>query len=203
MTLLSAEPDTVETIIRPPLRALGDGFQIRGALSSAPLGLPRFFWFLLRSLPAQQGQENRMRNSLGKILVAAITIGWSTIAVASVDRSSKPGGIYRLKPGIYVQKGVGCGTAPNAAVRSYDGRGISDAHTHSCRARILSRRGAQYDVSQSCVDAGVGPAPRVTERQKLTVLDALTFTLQTRGAGTTYRYCPIYQLPTGLRGQAR
>lgn len=88
-----------------------------------------------------------MRNTLGKILVVGITIGWSTIAVASVDRSSKPGGIYRLKPGIYVQKGVGCGTAPNAAVRSYDGRGISDAHTH-CAAPAFSR-GAEPNTTSA------------------------------------------------------
>lgn len=54
MTLLSAEPDTVETVILPPLHDLGDGFQIRHALPSAPLGLLRFFWFLRRSLWAQQ-----------------------------------------------------------------------------------------------------------------------------------------------------
>jgi hypothetical protein len=127
----------------------------------------------------------------------------ATAAAASVDTSPKPGGVYRLKPGIYVRKDVACKTAPNAAVRYYDGRGISSAHTRACRTRILSRRGDRYQVSQSCIDAGSGPAPRFTERQTIDVPDALTFTLKTRGPASTYRYCPAYMLPAGLRTAAR
>ena len=127
----------------------------------------------------------------------------ATPGQASVDRSPKPGGVYRLKPGIYVQQGVGCGAPPNAAIRQYDGRGISDPHSRACRARILARKGSRYTVTQSCIDAGAGPAPRVTERQVVTVPDALTFTLQTHGAGTTYHYCPTYLLPADLRGAVK
>jgi hypothetical protein len=134
------------------------------------------------------------------LLVVLVT---ATAATASVDTSPKPGGIYRLKPGIYVQKDIACGSAPNVAIRQYDGRGISGAHTRACRARILSRRGTRLDVSQSCIDAGAGPAPRRTERQTITVSDALTFSLRTHGSGTTYRYCPSSMLPVGLRGAAR
>jgi hypothetical protein len=122
---------------------------------------------------------------------------------ASVDTSPPPGGIYRLKPGIYVQKDVGCGDAPNAAVRRYDGLGISSARTHACRAKVLSRRGSRYIVSQSCVDAGEGAGPRSTERQTVTVEDALTFAIQTRGRASSYRYCPAYMLPSGLRSVAK
>jgi hypothetical protein len=122
---------------------------------------------------------------------------------ASVDTSPEPGGVYRLKPGIYVDKGVSCSSPPNAAIRQYDGRGISDPHTHACRARVLAKRGTTYTVSQSCIDAGAGPAPRITERQVVSVRDALTFTLRTRGTGTTYRFCPPSMLPAGLRGVAR
>jgi len=135
--------------------------------------------------------------------LAIATLAGSAPAVASVDRSPKPGGVYRLKPGIYVQKGVACESAPNAAIRQYDGRGISDAHTRACRARVLAHRGSRYTVSQSCIDAGAGPAPRVSERQTVTTADALTFTISTRGAGTTYRYCPAYMLPAGIRSSAK
>ncbi|MDQ0839327.1 hypothetical protein [Sphingomonas faeni] len=124
-------------------------------------------------------------------------------AMASVDHSAKPGGVYRLKPGIYVQQGVECGSAPNAAIRQYDGRGISTAHTRACRAQVLSRKGSRYIVSQSCIDAGAGPAPRTIERQTVTVADALTFKLQTRGPGTSYRYCPSSMLPADLRKAAK
>lgn len=143
-----------------------------------------------------------LRIGLFSSLTLAVIAG-AAPAVASVDRSPKPGGVYRLKPGIYVQNGVACETAPNAAIRQYDGRGISDPHSHACRARVLARKGDRYSVSQSCIDAGAGPAPRVSERQTVTVRDALTFTIQTRGPGTTYRYCPTYMLPAGLRGAAK
>lgn len=126
-----------------------------------------------------------------------------TAAVASVDTSPKPGGVYRLKPGIYVAKGSRCASPANAAIRRYDGRGISGAHSRACRATVLSRKGGSFTVSQSCIDAGAGPAPRVTERQIVTVQDALTFTQKTRGPGTTYSYCPIYQLPADLRKVAK
>lgn len=119
---------------------------------------------------------------------------------ASVDKSRPPSGVYTLKPGIYVQKGVDCGSPPNAAIRQYDGEGISTAHTRACVARVLSRKGRTYSVSQSCIDAGTGPAPRFSEKLTIEIPDALTFKLRTRGPATTYRYCPGYLLPKGLRG---
>jgi hypothetical protein len=136
-------------------------------------------------------------------IVALAGVGAATAATASMDSSAKPGGVYRLKPGIYVQKGVDCGSAPNAAIRQYDGRGISSAHTRACRARVLSRRGNRFEVSQSCIDAGAGPAPRFTERQSVSFPDALTFSLRTRSTTTTYRYCPASMLPAGLPGAKR
>jgi len=138
---------------------------------------------------------------LSGIALAGLAVG--VPAIAGVDRTTEPGGIYRLKPGIYVQKGVSCGSAPNAAIRQYDGRGINDPHSRACRARILTRKGDRYTVKQSCIDTGAGPAPRVSQRQTVTVRDALTFTIQTRGPGTTYRYCPASMLPANLKGAVK
>ena len=138
---------------------------------------------------------------LSGLAFAAFAVGMP--AIASVDRSPGPSGVYRLKPGIYVQNGVSCASAPNAAIREYDGRGINDAHSRAYRARVLTRRGDRYTVTQSCIDSGAGPAPRVSQRQTVTVLDALTFTIQTRGPGTTYRYCPASMLPAALKSVAK
>ena len=134
----------------------------------------------------------------------AIAIGLGAVAAASpggasVDTSPKPGGVYRLKPGIYVQKDVDCASAPNAAILRYDGRGLSGAHSRACRVRVLSHRGSTYVVSQSCIDAGAGPAPRTEERQTVAVRDALDFSLHTRGSERAFRYCPSYMLPEGVR----
>lgn len=137
------------------------------------------------------------------IAVAGLAIAAGAPAAASVDTSPKPSGVYKLKPGTYVRQGVACGSAPNAAIRRYDGLGLSDAHTHACRARVLSRKGARYSVTQSCVDAGVGKGPRVDGRQTVNVADALTFSQRVNGSSATYRYCPSYMLPAGLRGTPR
>lgn len=140
-----------------------------------------------------------LMNGAKRAIAIAVAVGSLTAAAsASVDRSPPPGGVYRLKPGIYVAKGTACGNAPNAAIRKYDGVGISGAHTHACRAKIISRRGGRYVVDQSCVDAGVGTAPRVVERQTVDIQDALTFSVATKGPKATYRYCPIYMLPKGV-----
>lgn len=122
---------------------------------------------------------------------------------ASVDTSPKPGGVYRLKPGIYVANDMDCGSPPNAAIRRYDGKGISTAHTRACRATVLSRKGKVYTVRQSCIDAGSGPGPRFTQVQKVSVPDALHFSQTIRGYTSSYRYCPVYQLPKDLRAYAR
>lgn len=135
----------------------------------------------------------------GIALGLALALGSAALAHASVDTSPKPGGVYRLKPGIYVAHDIGCGAPPNAAIRLYDGKGIGTAHTSACKAKVRKRRGTTYTVDQSCIDAGSGPGPRFVQRQQVVVRDALTFT-QVIGKGrTTYRYCPVSALPPGLR----
>lgn len=138
------------------------------------------------------------RTVLSCLLIACCTSSW-----ASVDTSPKPGGVYRLKPGIYVDTSMECGSPPNAAIRRYDGKGISTAHTRACRAKVLSKKGKVYTVRQSCIDAGSGPGPRFDQTQKIRVADALTFSQTIRGHSTAYRYCPVYQLPKDLRAYAR
>lgn len=134
--------------------------------------------------------------------LALAALGASAVH-AEVDRSPRPGGVYKLKPGIFVSDGSSCRDPANAAVRRYDGKGLSTAHTRACVAKVLSKRasgyGSVYRVSQSCIDAGAGPGKRFTERQTVDVPDALTFKLR----GVTYRYCPLDQLPAGLRSAAR
>src|SRR3546814_3765031 len=104
---------------------------------------------------------------LSGLALVALAVGMP--ASASVDSSPKPGGVYRLKPGLYVQKDVACAHAPSAAIRRYDGRAISDAHSRGCRARVLNRKGDRYTVMQSCVGAGAGAAKQVSQRQTVTV----------------------------------
>lgn len=139
------------------------------------------------------------KHIIRKIAVTALSLGMAAAALASVDTSPKPGGVYQLKPGIYVAKGSDCGSPANAAIRQYDGKGLSTAHTRACKVTVKSRKRSTYTVDQSCIDAGAGPAPRVVQRQQVVVQDALTFTQVIRGDRTTYQYCPVYQLPKDLQ----
>ena len=136
---------------------------------------------------------------MARALALAAMLGISGAASASIDTSPGPGGVYRLKPGVYVARGSSCEAPPNAAIRAYDGRGLATAHSRSCKATVLARKGTRFTVSQRCIDSGAGPGRSYTQRQQVAVHDALTFTQIIGATATTYRYCPTYQLPRGLR----
>src|SRR3546814_6546207 len=85
---------------------------------------------------------------LSGLALVALAVGMP--ASASVDSSPKPGGVYRLKPGLYVQKDVACAHATNAAIRRYDGRAISDAHSRGCSASVLTHTAHRQTDMQQC-----------------------------------------------------
>jgi len=147
------------------------------------------------------------RRLVTMIVAYAAALGASAAAWASADTSPKPGGVYRLKPGIYVAAGSSCEAPANAAIRRYDGKGLNTAHSRSCKAAVASRKRSAgaitYTVDQNCIDSGAGPGKRFTQRQKVTVEDALTFNQTIGGDRTAYRYCPIDALPADLRKAAR
>jgi ABC-type proline/glycine betaine transport system permease subunit len=146
--------------------------------------------------------QTSVRQLLPSIALLALAALIATPAAADADRSPPPGGVYKVKPGIFVAEGARCSRPPNAAIRRYDGKGISSMHSRACIARILSKRrsgyGSLYKVSQSCIDAGTGLGKRFVERQTIDIPDALHFTMRSQG-NTSYRYCPIRELPPGLR----
>lgn len=116
-----------------------------------------------------------------------------------IEPSRDLGGALPLKHGIFVSVDTPCGDPPNAALRRYDGEGLSGAHTHACQIKVIGQRGKSYDVEQSCIDAGQGPGPRSTETATVDIQDNLTFTLKRGGAGETFRYCAASELPAALR----
>jgi hypothetical protein len=155
-----------------------------------------------RQLDEEYGLQKHI---ISKIATITLSLGLASGALASADTSPKPGGVYPLKPGIYVAKGSDCGAPANAAIRQYDGKGLSTPHTRACKATMRKhKRGtSSYTVDQSCIDAGAGAAPRVVQRQQIVVQDALTFTQLIKGDRTTYQYCPVYQLPIDLQKAAQ
>lgn len=141
-----------------------------------------------------------MHNTCKRWAAFAMLMAVAGMAAAA---SPKSGGVYRLKHGIYVAEGSQCRAPANAAIRSYDGKGISTAHTRACKAKVGKRRGSVYTVAQSCIDAGAGIAPRRIQHQQVTVKNSSTFTQDIAGNVTTYHYCPVRQLPPELRQAAR
>jgi hypothetical protein len=107
--------------------------------------------------------------------------------------------VLPLKHGIFVASDVDCGSPPNAAIRRYDGVGLSGAHTRDCRATVLAHNGRAYEVDQSCIDAGAGPAPRSSERQTIVIENNLEFTLRRAAGVQTFKYCAASLLPPGIR----
>lgn len=127
----------------------------------------------------------------------------SQAGLAATGGAPDPGGVFGLRHGIYVAEGNECAAPANAALREYDGKGISTAHTRACSAVVRARDHDIYKVEQSCIDAGAGPAPRFRERQQILVRDTTTF-VQVIGQGrTTYHYCPVPALPADLRPSKR
>lgn len=137
-----------------------------------------------------------------RLLLLAIALTGATTALASVDTTARPGGVYKLKPGMYVEAGSRCEAPANGAIRQYDGRGIATAHSRACRVTVRSHGRERYTVDQSCIDAGAGQGQRALERQQVTVRDALTFSQTIAGRASTYRYCPVYQMPQEMRKAA-
>jgi hypothetical protein len=117
-----------------------------------------------------------------------------------IEPSRDLGGTLPLKHGIFVASDIGCSDPPNAAIRRYDGTGLSGAHTRDCRINVLEKHDGVYEIDQSCVDAGSGPAPRSSERATVEIQDNLTFTLKRGQGGETFRYCAASLLPPGLGG---
>lgn len=117
-----------------------------------------------------------------------------------VEPSRELGGTLPLKHGVFVASDIPCSDPPNAAIRRYDGLGLNGAHTRDCRINVLQKRGAAYEIDQSCIDAGSGPAPRSSERATVEIRDNLTFTLKRGQEGETFRYCAASLLPPGLKG---
>jgi len=115
-----------------------------------------------------------------------------------IEPSRDLGGVLPLKHGIFVASDVRCEDAPNAALRRYDGQGLSGAHSRACRAKVLSHQGKTYEVDQSCIDAGAGPAPRSSERQTIVIENNLEFVLRRAAGEQSFRYCAASMLPPGV-----
>ena len=117
------------------------------------------------------------------------------IALLVLPSAAVAAGPLPLRAGVYVLHGTPCADPPFAAIRRYDGVGLGDPHSHACTTRVVAHRGALYVVDNACIDAGVGAAPRTTERLALTIGSREAFAV----GASRYDYCPVGALPVSLR----
>jgi hypothetical protein len=101
----------------------------------------------------------------------------------------------QLERGTYVQEGVPCKDAPFAAVKSWDGVGLSGPHSSRCTTRVLSHHGQQFSVSTACAAIGDGtPNPSgKNDIQTLSVTRLSNNRIVVSDGGSvpsaTYRWC--------------
>lgn len=137
-------------------------------------------------------------------VAAAILIGivGAPAAQAGAATTPKASGVYPLAPGIFVLHGTGCGDPPNAAIKLYDGKGLGTAHTSACVAHVTATKktkdGTAFAASQTCNDEGDGSGKPFTENQSVVVDKPTRFFVPDKH-GDEYDYCPVDQLPDGLR----
>ena len=120
------------------------------------------------------------------------------VALLAFSTAAMAAGPLPLREGTYVLHGTPCADPPFAAMRSYDGIGLGDPHSHACRARIVAQRGPRFVVDNSCIGAGVGAAPRTTERLAVTVTSREAFAIGAGRTASRYEYCPARALPVSL-----
>ena len=110
---------------------------------------------------------------------------------ASFLENDVVGGVLPLAHGFYVSVGAPCSLPPNAAIQSYDGEGLGDPHSSQCRLTVLSRHRRVVTASNSCLDAGAGPAPRSSETLKIRVDGVDRYSLLAPGQRPArFRWCP-------------
>ncbi len=118
-------------------------------------------------------------------------------APAPEASASAASGVLPLETGVYVLEGTDCGAPANAGLRIYDGAGISGSSTRVCHAEILSQDGAEFSVSQSCVNTYDGS--RTSAPQELRIERSDSFTLVEGDEEGRFRLCPAEELPDYLR----
>lgn len=105
-----------------------------------------------------------------------------------------------LKRGTYVARSASCADPSFADLQFYNGRGFAGAHSRACRSTVVDQNGLSFTLDNSCIDAGTGPAPRSTVREKIIVEDDEHYSIKgDTGPSVQMQYCAPAKLPASLR----
>lgn len=137
-------------------------------------------------------------NAAGKPVRAIVGFRFSAgTTTRSAEAGSGGTGPLPLRRGVYVRAGTGCGSPPNAAIRIYNGAGLSGSATRDCRATISSQDGNRYRVDQSCENTYDGK--RTSELQSISVPDDQSFSMD----GASFERCADGTAPAELEKLSR
>ena len=143
-----------------------------------------------RQVAARFGTADQLDGS-GTVMAAGVP---AVLDLRLPEKSKEAGtGPLGLRRGVYVLEGSGCEQPANAAVRIWNGKGLSGSATRDCRTSVTSRARMRFRVSNSCVNTYDGS--RTAEAQTVTVPDSDSF----RQNGQTFRRCPSSEVPKALR----
>lgn len=106
--------------------------------------------------------------------------------------------VLPLKIGIYVDASQTCADPANAGVLSFNGVGLSGAHSHDCHMMVQTHKGSAYSYVQTCIEAGVGDAPVVSQTAIINIHDDSHFALEKGTDSTAFNYCAPSTLPAGI-----
>lgn len=126
---------------------------------------------------------------------------WIALTMAFTGCGSPPqsqaeiGSVLPIRVGIYIDESQTCADPANAGLLSYDGEGLSGAHTHDCHMIVESHQSKLFAYSQQCVDTGVGYGPVITEKGLMTIESDKRFLLHRNAGQTAFTYCAPSALP--------
>lgn len=121
----------------------------------------------------------------------------------SAKASTGDTGPLPLTRGVFVAEGSDCKQPANAAIRVWNGTGLSGSATRNCRPTIRSRDGDTYRLSNSCENTYDGS--RTAAVQTITVNDKSHFALREEGEASAQRFrlCPAGEAPDALEKLVR
>ena len=144
-----------------------------------------------RDVEATFGRADRVDGS-GTVMERGVS---AVIALRLPDFGGQAGPLP-LTRGVYSRDGSPCRQPANAAVRIWNGRGLSGSATRACRSTVTERSGTSYQLRNSCENTYDGS--RTSEALTVNIPNPSRFKLGDAG----YRLCPPAEVPAGMRAIA-
>jgi hypothetical protein len=148
----------------------------------------------VRTTSADIGKRMLNKTPIPILIAAALAAGCSA---GNVDQSDL-GIVLPIRVGVYVNESQTCEDPANAGILSFDGEGLSGAHTYNCQMKIQSHQLNLFAYSQRCVETGAGDGSGSTELGLMRIESDKRFSLHQKSGDIAFNYCEPSTLPPGI-----